>query len=287
MAAKRNAEGSPAKSTRKAAKGAAAAGDEKRGKMKNKEYEEQLKKLHAELVKLQLWVQHKGLRIVVVFEGRDTAGKGGVIKAITERVSPRVFRIVALPAPTEREKSQLYIQRYLTHFPAAGEVILFDRSWYNRAGVERVMGFCSEKDTERFLQLCPVWERGIVNSGITLVKYWLEVTQEEQERRFESRIHDPRKTWKLSPMDVEAASRWYDYSRARDDMLLATDTQFAPWYILDSNEQRRGRLNCISHFLSLIPYKEIKHDKIKLPKRQKRKGYVDPERTYRHVPSVY
>jgi polyphosphate kinase len=287
MAAKRNAEGSPAKSTRKAAKGAAAAGDEKRGKMKNKEYEEQLKKLHAELVKLQLWVQHKGLRIVVVFEGRDTAGKGGVIKAITERVSPRVFRIVALPAPTEREKSQLYIQRYLTHFPAAGEVILFDRSWYNRAGVERVMGFCSEKDTERFLQLCPVWERGIVNSGITLIKYWLEVTQEEQERRFESRIHDPRKTWKLSPMDVEAASRWYDYSRARDDMLLATDTQFAPWYILDSNDQRRGRLNCISHFLSLIPYKEIKHDKIKLPKRQKRKGYVDPERTYRHVPSVY
>jgi polyphosphate kinase len=287
MAAKRNTEGSPAKSTRKAAKGAAAAGDEKRGKMKNKEYEEQLKKLHAELVKLQLWVQHKGLRIVVVFEGRDTAGKGGVIKAITERVSPRVFRIVALPAPTEREKSQLYIQRYLTHFPAAGEVILFDRSWYNRAGVERVMGFCSEKDTERFLQLCPVWERGIVNSGITLIKYWLEVTQEEQERRFESRIHDPRKTWKLSPMDVEAASRWYDYSRARDDMLLATDTQFAPWYILDSNDQRRGRLNCISHFLSLIPYKEIKHDKIKLPKRQKRKGYVDPERTYRHVPSVY
>jgi polyphosphate kinase len=287
MAAKRVVAGSPAKASSKDGKGAAAVADEKRGKMKNKEYEEHLKKLHAELVKLQLWVQHKGLRIVVVFEGRDTAGKGGVIKAITERVSPRVFRIVALPAPTEREKSQLYIQRYLTHFPAAGEVILFDRSWYNRAGVERVMGFCSAKDTERFLQLCPVWERGIVNSGIMLIKYWLEVTQEEQERRFESRIHDPRKTWKLSPMDVEAASRWYDYSRARDDMLLATDTQFAPWHILDSNDQRRGRLNCISHFLSLIPYKEVKHDKIKLPKRQKRKGYVDPERTYRHVPSVY
>jgi polyphosphate kinase 2 len=287
MAAKRNAEGSPAKSAKKAGKGAAAATDEKRGKMKNKEYEEHLKKLHAELVKLQIWVQHKGLRIVVVFEGRDTAGKGGVIKAITERVSPRVFRIVALPAPTEREKSQLYIQRYLTHFPAAGEVILFDRSWYNRAGVERVMGFCSEKEVERFLQLCPIWERGIVNSGIILVKYWLEVTQEEQERRFESRINDPRKTWKLSPMDVEAASRWFDYSRARDDMLLATDTQFAPWHILDSNDQRRGRLNCISHFLSLIPYKEIKGDRIKLPKRQKRKGYVDPERTYRHVPSRY
>jgi polyphosphate kinase 2 len=279
MAVKKNPEGSPAK--------AATAAVEKRGKMKNKEYEGHLKKLHAELVKLQLWVQHKGLRVVVVFEGRDTAGKGGVIRAITERVSPRVFRIVALPAPTEREKSQLYIQRYLTHFPAAGEVVLFDRSWYNRAGVERVMGFCSEKDVERFLQVCPLWERGIVNSGITLVKYWLEVSQEEQERRFESRIHDPRKTWKLSPMDVKAASRWYDYSRARDDMLLATDTQFAPWYILDSNDQRRGRLNCISHFLSLIAYKEIKHDKIKLPKRQKRKGYVDPDRTYRHVKSVY
>jgi polyphosphate kinase 2 len=287
MAAIKSARGSPAKAGRKAAQGAAAAADEKRGKMKNKEYEEHLKKLHAELVKLQLWVQHKGLRIVVVFEGRDTAGKGGVIRAITERVSPRVFRIVALPAPTEREKSQLYIQRYLTHFPAAGEVILFDRSWYNRAGVERVMGFCSNKEAERFLQLCPLWERGIVNSGITLIKYWLEVSQDEQERRFESRIQDPRKTWKLSPMDVKAASRWYDYSRARDDMLLATDTQFAPWYILDSNDQRRGRLNCISHFLSLIPYKEIKHDKIKLPKRQKRKGYVDPDRTYRHVKSVY
>jgi polyphosphate kinase len=287
MAAKRNSEDLPAKSPKKAMKGATAAAGEKRSKMKSKEYEEHLKKLHAELVKLQLWVQHKGLRVVVVFEGRDTAGKGGVIKAITERVSPRVFRIVALPAPTEREKTQLYIQRYLTQFPAAGEVVLFDRSWYNRAGVERVMGFCSEKDVERFLQLCPVWERGIVNSGIVLIKYWLEVTQEEQERRFASRIDDPRKTWKLSPMDVKAASRWYDYSRARDDMLFATDTQFAPWYILDSIDQRRGRLNCISHFLSLIPYKEIKHDKIRLPKRQKRKGYVEPERTYRHVPSVY
>jgi len=255
--------------------------------MKNKEYEEHLKKLQGELVKLQLWVQDQGLRIVVVFEGRDTAGKGGVIKAITERVSPRVFRIVALPAPTEREKSQLYIQRYLTNFPAAGEVVLFDRSWYNRAGVERVMGFCSEKEAERFLQLCPVWERGVVNSGITLIKYWLEVSEEEQQRRFESRIDDPRKTWKLSPMDVKAASRWYDYSRARDDMLLATDTQFAPWYIVNSNDQRRARLNCISHFLSLIPYKDIKREKIKFGKRQKRKGYVDPDRTYRHVPERY
>jgi polyphosphate kinase 2 len=287
MAAKKTDQGAGAKAARKSAKGAAAGAKEKREKMKNKEYEEQLKKLDAELVKLQLWVQQKGLRIVVVFEGRDTAGKGGVIKAITERVSPRVFRIVALPAPTEREKSQLYIQRYLTHFPAAGEVVIFDRSWYNRAGVERVMGFCSEKEVERFLQLCPVWERGIVNSGITLIKYWLEVSEEEQQRRFESRINDPRKIWKLSPMDVKAAGRWYDYSRARDDMLLATDTQFAPWYIVDSNDQRRGRLNCISHFLGLIPYKDVKREKIKLGKRQKRKGYVDPDRTYRHVPQVY
>jgi len=284
MAAKKGDKGRAAQVKRK---DTAPVAGEKREKMKNKEYEEQLKKLQGELVKLQLWVQHRGLRIVVVFEGRDTAGKGGVIKAITERVSPRVFRIVALPAPTEREKSQLYIQRYLTHFPAAGEVILFDRSWYNRAGVERVMGFCSEKEAERFLQLCPVWERGVVNSGITLVKYWLEVSEDEQQRRFESRIADARKIWKLSPMDVKAASRWYDYSRARDDMLLATDTQFAPWHILDSNDQRRGRLNCISHFLSLIPYKEVKREKIKLPKRQKRKGYVDPDRTYKHVPQVY
>jgi polyphosphate kinase len=287
MAAKRTHEGAAAKAARKSAKGAAAAANEKREKMKNKEYEEHLKKLQGELVKLQLWVQQEGLRIVVVFEGRDTAGKGGVIKAITERVSPRVFRIVALPAPTEREKSQLYIQRYLTHFPAAGEVILFDRSWYNRAGVERVMGFCSEKEVERFLQVCPLLERGVVNSGITLIKYWLEVPEEEQQRRFESRINDPRKIWKLSPMDVKAYGRWYDYSRARDDMLLATDTQFAPWYIVDSSDQRRGRLNCISHFLGLIPYKDIKREKIKFPKRQKRKGYVDPDRTYRHVPQVY
>jgi len=284
MAAKKGDKGRAAQVKRK---DTAPVAGEKREKMKNKEYEEQLKKLQGELVKLQLWVQHRGLRIVVVFEGRDTAGKGGVIKAITERVSPRVFRIVALPTPTEREKSQLYIQRYLTHFPAAGEVILFDRSWYNRAGVERVMGFCSEKEAERFLQLCPVWERGVVNSGITLVKYWLEVSEDEQQRRFESRIADARKIWKLSPIDVKAASRWYDYSRARDDMLLATDTQFAPWHILDSNDQRRGRLNCISHFLSLIPYKEVKREKIKLPKRQKRKGYVDPDRTYKHVPQVY
>jgi len=277
-------------SSAKAAKRAASSPpptDEKRGKMKNKEFQEHVKKLHGELVKLQLWVQHKGLRVVIVFEGRDAAGKGGAIKAITERVSPRVYRIVALPSPTDREKSQLYMQRYLPHFPAAGEIVLFDRSWYNRAGVERVMGFCSEKDVERFLQICPLWERGVVNSGIILIKYWFEVTEEEQHRRFESRINDPRKTWKLSPMDLEAHRRWYDFSRARDDMLQATDTQYAPWYIVDSNDQRRARLNCISHLLTLIPYKEIKRAKIKLPKRQKRKGYVEPERTYRHVPQAY
>ena len=288
MAAKRTGEGASAKAARKSTKGTAPAADKKREKMKNKEYEEHVKKLQGELVKLQLWVQQEGLRIILVFEGRDTAGKGGVIKAITERVSPRVFRIVALPAPTEREKSQLYIQRYLTNFPAAGEVVLFDRSWYNRAGVERVMGFCSEKEAERFLQLCPVWERGVVNSGITLIKYWLEVSEEEQQRRFESRIDDPRKTWKLSPMDVKAASRWYDYSRARDDMLAATDTTFAPWYVVDGNLKRRARLNCIAHFLSLIPYKEVKRDRIKLPKRQKPKGYEEPRnRSYKHVPEVY
>jgi polyphosphate kinase 2 len=278
---------SSAKAAKKAARRPAPA-DEKRGKMKNKEFQEQVKKLHGELVKLQLWVQHKGLRVVIVFEGRDAAGKGGAIKAITERVSPRIYRIVALPAPTEREKSQLYVQRYLTHFPAAGEIVLFDRSWYNRAGVERVMGFCSEKDVERFLQICPLWERGVVNSGIILIKYWFEVTEEEQHRRFESRINDPRKTWKLSPMDLEAHRRWYDFSRARDDMLQATDSQHAPWYIVDSNDQRRARLNCIAHLLSLIPYKEIKREKIKLPDRQKPKGYVEPRnRNYKQVPQIY
>jgi polyphosphate kinase 2 len=255
--------------------------------MKSKEFEEQLKKLHGELVKLQLWVQHKGLRVIIIFEGRDAAGKGGVIKSITERVSPRVYRVVALPAPTEREKSQLYLQRYVRHLPAAGEIVIFDRSWYNRAGVERVMGFCSEEEVERFLQLCPPFERVVVSSGIILIKYWFEVGEEEQTRRFESRINDPRKIWKLSPMDLEAHRRWYDFSRARDDMLLATDTQHAPWYVVDSNDKRRARLNCIAHLLSLIPYKEIKRDKIKLPERQKRKGYVEPERTYRHVPQVY
>jgi polyphosphate kinase len=272
---------------KKPARDSSTKADEKRAKMKSKEYEEQLRTLQGELVKLQLWVQHKGLRVVILFEGRDAAGKGGAIKAISERVSPRIFRVVALPSPTEREKSQLYMQRYVPHLPAGGEIILFDRSWYNRAGVERVMGFCSDKDVERFLQLCPPFERVMVNSGIILIKYWFEVSEEEQHRRFESRINDPRKIWKLSPMDLESHRRWYDYSRARDDMLQATDTQWAPWYIVDSNDQRRARLNCITHLLSLIPYKEIKRDKIRLPKRQKRKGYVEPERTYRHVPQVH
>jgi polyphosphate kinase len=272
----------------RAAMGALRAVEKKPEELTRKEFEKELEKLAVELVKLQLWVQQEGLKIIVVFEGRDAAGKGGVIKCITERVSPRVFRIVALPAPTEREKSQLYLQRYVEHFPAGGEIAIFDRSWYNRAGVERVMGFCSEKQVERFLKLCPIWERGMVESGIILIKYWFEVSQDEQTRRFESRIDDGRKIWKLSPMDLESHHRWYDYSRARDDMLQATDTPFAPWYIVDGDDKRRARLNCISHFLSLIPYEEIKRDKIKLPKRQKPKGYEEPRnRNYKHVPQRY
>jgi polyphosphate kinase len=257
-------------------------------KLSRKEFEKELENLDTELVKLQFWVKQEGLKVIVVFEGRDAAGKGGVIKRITERVSPRVFRVVALPAPTEREKTQLYMQRYIGHFPAAGEVVIFDRSWYNRAGVDRVMGFCSERDAQRFLKLCPIYERAIVESGIILIKYWFEVSQDEQTRRFKSRIHDGRKLWKLSPMDLESHHRWYDYSRARDDMLQATDTPFAPWYIVDGNDKRRARLNCISHLLSLIPYKEVKHEKIKLPKRQKPKGYEEPRnRSYQHVPERY
>ena len=253
-----------------------------------KEFESRLEKLDAELVKLQYWVQKKGLRVIVLFEGRDAAGKGGVIKRITERVSPRVFRVVALPAPTEREKSQLYMQRYMQHFPAAGEVVLFDRSWYNRAGVERVMGFCPEAQVDRFLLLCPLFERAFVEAGIILIKYWFEVSQEEQTRRFESRINDGRKIWKLSPMDLESHRRWYDFSRARDEMLDATDTPIAPWYIVDADDKRRARLNCISHLLSLIPYREVKRDKVKLPDRQKAKGYQEPvNRNYKKVPQVH
>jgi polyphosphate kinase 2 len=270
------------------AKPVSKASGQKLPKLKNKEFEGRLAKLEAELVKLQFWVKNKGLKVVVVFEGRDAAGKGGVIKRIVERVSPRVFRVVALPAPTEREKSQMYVQRYIRHMPAAGEVVIFDRSWYNRAGVERVMGFCTEQDVTRFFKMCPIWERAMVESGIILVKYWFEVSQEEQTRRFLGRINDGRKIWKLSPMDLESHRRWYDYSRARDEMLRATDTPYAPWYIVNADDKRRARLNCISHLLSLIPYKEIKREQVKLPKRQKSHGYVEPRnRRYNVVPGVY
>jgi polyphosphate kinase len=257
-------------------------------KLKNNEFESKLAKLQEELVKVQLWVQHKGLKVVVIFEGRDAAGKGGVIKRITERVSPRVFRVVALPAPTEREKSQMYMQRYVQHLPAAGEIVIFDRSWYNRAGVERVMRFSSEQEVTRFLEICPAFERALVESGIILIKYWFEVSPEEQTRRFQGRINDGRKIWKLSPMDLESHRRWYDYSRARDEMLLATDTSYAPWYIVNADDKRRARLNCISHLLSLIPYKELEGERVKLPDRQKAHGYEEPKnRRYNFVPEVF
>src|SRR5687768_10793281 len=244
--------------------------------LKDKEYEKELKKLHVELVKLQEWVKHKGLKICVIFEGRDGAGKGGTIKAITERVSPRVFRVIALLAPTEREKSQMYMQRYLPHLPAAGEIVIFDRSWYNRAGVERVMGFCSEEQAQHFLKAAPPVEKAIVDSGIILLKYWLEVSPEEQTSRLESRIDDGRKIWKLTPMDLKSYSRWYDYSRARDEMFAATDTSWAPWYVVRSDDKKRARLNCITHLLKRIPYKEAPREKINLPKRQKVGEYQDP-----------
>jgi polyphosphate kinase 2 len=244
-------------------------------KLKRKKYEKTLEKLQTELCRLQEWVKREGHKVIVVFEGRDAAGKGGTIKAITERVSPRVFRVVALPAPSDREKTQMYGQRYIQHFPAAGEIVIFDRSWYNRAGVERVMGFCSEAQTQRFLEVCPVFEHQIIDSGIQLIKFWLEVGKDEQERRFEARIDDPMRQWKLSPMDVESWTRWYDYSRARDAMFEATDTDFAPWYIVRSDDKKRARLNCISHLLSLIPYEKIKHDKVKLPKRSDKGKYDD------------
>jgi polyphosphate kinase len=256
------------------------------GKLGRKQYEKRLKKLHGELVKLQEWVVHKGLKACIVFEGRDGAGKGGTIKAITERVSPRIFRVVALPAPSSREKSQMYIQRYLPHLPAAGEIVIWDRSWYNRAGVERVMGFCSDKQARAFLKGVPDVEKAIISSGIVLIKYWLEVSEEEQTRRLTDRIEDPRKVWKLSPMDLLSYSRWYDYSRARDDMFKMTDTTFAPWHVVHSDDKRRARLNVISHLLKQIPYKSVKRDKIKLPKRGKRHGYKEPKYKYTRVPDV-
>ena len=255
-------------------------------KLSNKDYQRELARLHGELVKLQLWAVDKGLKVCVVFEGRDGAGKGGVIKAITERVSPRVFRVVALPAPTEREKSQMYIQRYIRHMPAAGEIVLFDRSWYNRAGVERVMEFCSMEQVKRFLEVTPEFEKAIVESGITLIKYWLEVSEEEQTRRLEARIDDPRKIWKLSPMDLKSYSRWYDYSRARNDMFKATDTPWAPWHVVRSDDKKRARLNVISHLLSQIPYKELDRQRPELPKRQKPHGYEEPTYPYKFVPEL-
>jgi polyphosphate kinase 2 len=257
------------------------------GKLKNKAYLEELRRLHVELVKLQTWVQHKGLKVCILFEGRDGAGKGGVIKAITERVSPRVFRVVALPAPTEREKSQMYLQRYLPHLPAAGEVVIFDRSWYNRAGVERVMGFCSEEQAALFLRAVPLVEKAIVASGVILLKYWLEVSEKEQTRRLKARINDGRKTWKLSPMDLKSYSRWYDYSRARDEMLEASDTDFAPWLLTNSNDKRRARLNIISDLLSRIPYKALPAPKVKLPKRQKPGDYREPDHRLRFIPERF
>ena len=255
-------------------------------KLNNKEYERELERLHAELVKLQLWTVHKGLKVCVVFEGRDGAGKGGVIKAITERVSPRVFRVVALPAPTDREKSQMYMQRYMRHFPAGGEIVIFDRSWYNRAGVERVMEFCSMEQVKRFLEVAPEMEKAIVESGIILIKYWLEVSEEEQTRRLEGRIDDPRKVWKLSPMDLKSYSRWYDYSQARDDMFKATDTPSAPWWVVRSDDKKRARLNVIAHLLSQIPYDELKGEKPVLPKRQKPKDYTEPNYPFKFVPEL-
>jgi polyphosphate kinase len=262
-------------------------GGESSGKLKRKTYEKELERLHVELVKLQQWVVHAGLKVCVVFEGRDGAGKGGVIKAITERVSPRVFRVVALPAPTDREKSQMYLQRYMQHFPAAGEVVIFDRSWYNRAGVERVMGFCEKEQVKRFLTITPLLEKMMVESGIILIKYWLEVNPEEQTRRLESRIDDGRKIWKLSPMDLQSYSRWYDYSRARDDMFAATDTRFAPWHVVRSDDKKRARLNLITHLLKQVPYQKLPREKIELPKRQKRGGYREPDYPFKFIKEVF
>jgi polyphosphate kinase 2 len=256
-------------------------------KMKAKTYAKELRTLHVELVKLQEWVRHQGLKVCIVFEGRDGAGKGGTIKAITERVSPRVFRVMALPAPTEREQTQMYGQRYMPHFPAAGEVVIWDRSWYNRAGVERVMGFCTAEEAKRFLEIVPGFEKLMVDSGIILIKYWLEVGMEEQTRRLEARIDDGRKIWKLSPMDLKSYSRWYDYSRARDEMFAATDTPWAPWFLAHSDDKKRARLNIIRHLLSQVPYEGLPRDKVELPKRQKPGDYREPDYPFKVIPELY
>jgi len=249
--------------------------DEPLPRMKRKAYEKELRRLQVQLCHLQQWVKSQGLRVIVVFEGRDAAGKGGTIKAMTEKVSPRVFRVVALPSPSDREKSQLFLQRYMQHFPAAGEIVIFDRSWYNRGGVEYVMGFCTPAEHKRFLLLCPQMEKYIIDGGIILVKLWLEVGMDEQERRFEARIEDPLRQWKLSPMDIESYQRWYDYSRARDMMLKATHSKHAPWHIIRSDDKRRARLNCIAHLLEMIPYKRVRGDKVRLPKRSQKGRYND------------
>jgi polyphosphate kinase len=250
-------------------------------RLKRKKYEKELRRLQAELCKLQDWVKHKGLRVIIVFEGRDAAGKGGTIRALTERVSPRVFRLVALPAPSDREKTQMYIQRYMQYFPAAGEIVIFDRSWYNRSGVEHVMGFCSDEQYRAFLKLCPTVEKYIVDAGIILIKYWLEVGQQEQQRRFQARLNDPVRQWKLSPMDLDSFRRWYEYSRARDRMLEATDSKHAPWYLLRSDDKRKARLNCLAHLLRLIPYKKAPREKVNLPKRSE-KGRYDDQASIKH-----
>jgi len=256
---------------------------EKNKSLSTKEYNKELLRLHVELVKLQEWVVQTGSKVCIVFEGRDGAGKGGTIKAITERVSPRVFRVVALPAPTEREKTQMYVQRYIPHLPAAGEVVIFDRSWYNRAGVERVMGFCSEMEVTEFLRAVPLVEHAVTHSGVILLKYWLEVSEAEQTRRLEARINDGRKIWKLSDMDLKSYSRWYDYSRARDAMFKATDTVIAPWFVVKSDNKRRARLNIISDLLRRIPYEALPRKKVELPKRQHAEGYVEPDYPYKYV----
>jgi polyphosphate kinase 2 len=260
---------------------------EPRPKMKTREYEREMRRLHGELVAMQEWVKTTGAKVCIVFEGRDTAGKGGTIKRITERVSPRVFKVVALSAPTEREKSQMYVQRYIQHFPAAGEVVIFDRSWYNRAGVERVMGFCTPEQTERFLEQVPDVEKAMVDSGIILIKYWLEVSPDEQTRRLEGRIHDPRKVWKLTDMDLKSYSRWYDYSRARDAMLAASDSPWAPWHVATTDDKMRGRLNIISHLLSRVPYEPLKLRDLALPKRQRAGRYVEPDLSPRCIPTPF
>ena len=257
------------------------------GKMNRKEYEQGMRRLHGELVALQEWVKATGAKVCIVFEGRDTAGKGGTIRRITERVSPRVFRVVALPAPTEREKSQMYIQRYIRHFPAAGEVVIFDRSWYNRAGVEQVMGFCTPEQTKRFLTQVPAVEQAMVDSGIILIKYWLEVGPDEQTRRLESRIDDPRKVWKLSEMDLKSYTQWDEYSRARDAMFQATDTDWAPWYVADTNDKKRGRLNIITHLLDQIPYDPLERHDLELPPRRTAAGNVGPDLHLRHIPTPF